>query len=132
MPAMTASTQGITLTANSERQLSPKGSMSMRTPARMGPPMPATIIIGPNRPKALAACSPGNRERIMPMPCGSMSAPSRPWSTRPRISTPATGAHAESSEPSVKPTMPIRNSRRLPNMSPRRPPISRPEAIESV
>ena len=69
---------------------------------------------------------------MRPKTCGSMTAPTAPWSAREPMRNSADGAAAHSTEAIVKPPAPIRSIRLRPNMSPSRPPVSRPTAMASV
>ena len=97
------------------RQPVPKKSASISQPARIGPPTEDRPMTGPNMPNAAPISFGGNISLIMPSPCGSITAPNRPW-------TPAdgdqhlraTGDTAHSSEPAVNPAAPMRNIRLRP------------------
>ena len=89
-------------------------------------------MTGPNSPNALGRSSVENAERMMPKPWGIISAAASPWVRRNTISTRVSGAIPLSSELTVKSAMPIMNSRRRPNRSPRRPPTTRPTASASA
>ena len=71
-------------------------------------------MIGPNAPNAPAISSGGNISLIMPSPCGSITAPTRPWSTRKTINISGDCASAQASDIRVKPAMPTMNIRRRP------------------
>ena len=55
---------------------------------------------------------------------GASSAPNRPWSARPPISTPTFGAIPASAEATANPTRPPTSAVRRPNRSAKRPPTS--------
>jgi hypothetical protein len=107
-------------------------SASISRPATIGPSTAERPDTGPSTAQALPIWSGGNRSRIRPKTCGSMTAPRAPWSAREPISSSAVGAAAHRSDAIVKPPAPISSIRRRPNMSPSRPPVSRPTAIASV
>lgn len=71
-------------------------------------------MTGPNMPKALPSSSGGNISLISPSPCGSITAPNRPCTTRPAISSSGLPETPHSSEAAVKPKAPITNMRFLP------------------
>ena len=105
----------------------------IRAPATIGAASIATPVAGPNSATALSnSASSVKTSFIRPKPCGIISAPNAPCSTRNAISTPIVGATAHAAENSVKPAEPIRNSRRRPKMSPSRAPAIRNTANASV
>ena len=61
-----------------------------------------------------------------------MTAANRPCTTRAAIRLSGDQATAHNSDATTKPTTPISSIRRRPNMSPSRPPVSRPTASASV
>ncbi len=71
-------------------------------------------MTGPNMPKAFCDSFGGNISLIMPRPCGSITAPNSPCTTRAAISISGDTDIAHSSDPRVKPTAPTRNIRRRP------------------
>ena len=115
-----------------ERQPVPKMSASISRPATIGPSTADRPETGPSTAHALPISSGGNRSRMRPKTCGSMTAPRAPWSAREPISSSALGAAAQNTEAIVKPAAPISSIRLRPNRSPSRPPVSRPTAIASV
>ncbi len=114
------------------RQPVPKKSASISQPARMGPPTEDRPMTGPNMPNAACISLGGNISLIMPRPCGSMTAPNSPWTTRAAINSSGPWATAHSSDPTVKPTAPMMNILLRPKMSPSLPPVIRPTAIARV
>ncbi len=71
-------------------------------------------ITGPKRPNAFGSSAVEKEARMMPKPCGIISAAERPCSRRKAISTPVLGAIPHSSDEAVKPTMPRMKRRRRP------------------
>jgi len=63
---------------------------------------------------------------------GIMSAPPIPWTTRLPTSQVVSGANPAVADETENSTTPIRNVRRRPKMSPRRPPVARKTAKASV
>ena len=100
------------------RQPLPNRSASMRKPARIGPSTAASPMIGPNGMNAFCRSSGWKDCFTMASPCGIITAPNAPCSTRKAISAPAVGASAESSDATVNPAMPMMNIRRRPTRSP--------------
>ena len=100
----------------------------MSQPARIGPATPARPMTGPNGMNALPSSSGGKATFTRANPCGIITAPNSPWSTRAAMSQPAPGASPHASDARVKPAMPTRNIRRRPSRSPRRPLVTRPRA----
>jgi hypothetical protein len=94
--------------------------------------MVARPIIGPNTPNALPIWSGGNRSRISPKPCGIITAPKSPCTTRAMTSVSIVGVAAHTTDAATNPTMPIISIRFRPNMSPSRPPVSSPTARARV
>ena len=89
-------------------------------------------MIGPNGMKAFCRSAGVKLDFTMASPCGIITAPKNPWATRAAIRKPALGANPQSSEATVKPTMPIRNIRRRPTRSPARAEVIRPTAKVKV
>ena len=121
-----------TLIRNTSRQPIPHRFASTSAPARIGAASIDSPIIGPKAPKTLLISSSAKHSLIIPNPCGIISAPNAPCSTRKAISTSGEGAAAQAADITVKPAEPIRNSRRRPNMSPSRAPVIRNTANASV
>ncbi|GAA4105926.1 hypothetical protein GCM10022214_86520 [Actinomadura miaoliensis] len=114
------------------RQPVPNRSAPVSQPASTGPPTDDSPMTGPKAANAVPTSFGGNIRLIMPRPCGSISAPNRPWATREPTSMPGDWASPHSSEAAVKPAAPTRNMRRRPYRSPSRPPVIRPIAMASV
>ena len=125
---------------------SPIGTFNRKTARHPKPARSASISSPPSgaaeaatKPKvgargAKAACkrSLGKLSRMHPSPCGIISDPATPWTTRPPIRIVAFGASPVTSEPSVKPASPAKNRGLRPKMSPKRPEIISPIAKASV
>ena len=127
-----ASTPMGTLIQKIVRQPASNQFASISTPASTGPPTADRPMTGPKAAKALPISSAGNTALMMAKPCGIITAPSRPWATRLPISISGEVARPQTVEATVKPTAPIRKSRRRPTRSPRRPKVIRPMANASV
>ena len=121
-----------TLIRNTNRHPIPHRLASTRAPARIGAARIERPIIGPKAPNTFGNSSSANTSLIIPNPWGIISAPNEPCSTRKTISAAVEGATAQAADITVKPAEPIRNSRRRPNMSPRRAPVIRNTAKASV
>ena len=63
---------------------------------------------------------------------GAISAAPTPWTTRAATSTAGSGASAHAAEVATKIAIPRANTRRRPNWSPRRPPVTSRTAVEIV
>ena len=116
----TASAVTGTLTTNTQRQL----SASVRKPPRSGPnalPIPATPMISP---PASPCRSLGSAANVIPRTAGHMTAPPTPIAARAASRTPMEGAAAATAENTAKIAAPAKNSRRRPNRSARRPPVT--------
>ena len=96
---------------------------------------PSTVdrpITGPNAANALPMCCGGNRSRISPKVCGTITAAASPWAARAATSTSPDHANEQNAEDTTNPTRPIISIRLRPNMSPRRAPAIRPTASARV
>ena len=108
------------LMTNTQRQL----STSVRKPPSSGPnalPSPATPSTSPPASPALRG---GQRANVIPRTAGHMIAPPTPISARAASRTPSDGAIAATAENAAKIPAPTKNSRRRPNMSASRPPVT--------
>jgi hypothetical protein len=114
------------------RQPVPKTSALISSPATIGPSTAESPISGPKMPQAFLISSPGKRSLVSPKPCGIITAPDAPCSSRATISISGDTAVAQASEVSVKPAIPASSTRLRPNMSPSRPPVSSAIAIARV
>lgn len=121
-----------TLMRNTRRQPTPHRSHSMRPPASTGAGSIDSPIIGPKALKTFASSSSAKVSFSIPKPCGIISAPKPPCSTRKPMSSPVDGATAHAAENTVKPAEPIRNSLRRPNRSPSRALVTSMTASASV
>ena len=104
----------------------------MRPPATTGPSMADRPATGPNTPHALPISRGGNRSRISPNTCGTITAPTAPWKMRKAIRAPTVGAAAAATDAIANPVTPKSSIRVRPNRSPSRPPIRSITAIASV
>ena len=84
-------------------------------------PMPAVAAY---RPMARARRSPPVVAWIVASTWGTIIAAVAPCAALPTTSVAAVGASPQASDVTVKPAIPARNSRRRPNASPSRPPIT--------
>ena len=103
-----------------------QSSTSVRMPPRSTPTVPPPAATKPKTPMAFAR-SPGSVNMVMisESETAETIAPPRPCTARATISRCWVLARPHASDASVKSAIPIRNSRRCPNRSPRRPPSSR-------
>ena len=131
-PRTSAKTPSGRLIRNSARQSVPKRSAFISKPATTGPSTVERPITGPNAANALPICWGGNRSRISPNVCGTISAAESPWAARAPTSTSPDHANEQNAEDSTKPTRPRSNIRLRPNMSPSRAPAIRPTASARV
>jgi hypothetical protein len=113
-----------TLTRKIGRHDRPKRLASMMNPASTGPPTVASPRSGPNNAKAFVRISLENVLVMMAMPWGIISAPKAPCVARAAINRAGLGEIPATAEATVKPLIPIRKSRRWPNLSPSRPPTT--------
>jgi hypothetical protein len=120
------------LTRKIIRQPVPNRSASTSTPDSTGPSTAARPITGPKAANALAISSGGKQALIMASPCGIITAPNPPCSTRNAIIEAGSHASPHSSEATVNPAAPITNIRRRPIRSPRRPLTTSPTASARV
>ena len=121
-----------TLTKNTSRHPIPHRLASTSAPARTGAARIERPITGPKAPNTLVISFSSKTSLIIPNPWGIISAPNAPCSTRNTIRTSIEGATAQAADISVNPAEPMRNSRRRPNMSPRRAPVIKNTANASV
>ena len=80
-------------------------------------------ITGPKAANAFWISSSAKTCLIMPNPCGIRRAPKPPWIARTTIRNSGDDAAAQAIDAAVKPTTPIRNSRRRSIRSPSRAPV---------
>ena len=116
-----------TLNQNTLRQ-----PMPVSSPPRIGPsisPAPITIALIPS---ALPSSLRGKASVTSAAEVAMISAPPTPWTTRPRIRSPAAGAIAQNSDATVKIARPAANVRTRPTMSARRPALSTSTVATSV
>jgi hypothetical protein len=121
-----------TLIKNTSRHPIPHRLASISAPARTGAARMERPITGPKAPNTLVISLSSKTSLIIPNPWGIISAPNEPCSTRNTINTSIEGATEQAADITVKPADPIRNSRRRPNMSPRRAPVIKKTAKASV
>ena len=89
----------------------------------VGPRMDPKPMVAPYAPRAAPRCSGENSTWMNDSTCGNISPLATPCSTRAAIRTPIVGAAEQTMLVAVKATIPIRNSRRRPKMSPSRAPV---------
>jgi hypothetical protein len=107
-------------------------SRSTRIPPPAIPQITPRPITTPYTPTARARSSASRTvARMIASTCGAMNAAVAPWRNRAAISSSALGASPHSSEVSVNPPTPYRNTTRCPVRSPSRAPAisSAPNAI---
>jgi len=110
------------LIRNTGRQVRPAMLALMMKPATIGPRTAEAPSTDPNAANARGIWSREKAAVRMPMPCGMNRAPNPPCTSRAATSMPGSWASPHASDASVNPEIPIRNIRRLPYRSPRRPP----------
>ena len=120
------------LMRNTLRQPRPQRSASTSHPPSTGPATAARPLTPPMRPY-MGARSRGLKSACTEASsCGTMSAANSPCAMRVATSRSPDQAAAAAADESVKPAMPMRNTRRRPNRSPSRPPVTRPTANASM
>ena len=87
-----------TLIRNTSRQPIPHRLASTSAPARIGAASTDRPIIGPKAPNTLLISSSSKTSFSIPNPCGIISAPNAPCSTRKAISTADEGAAAQAAD----------------------------------
>ena len=102
----------------------------MMSPPRIRPAPPPIPNVAEIRPMLLATFSRGNSSRMIPKQSGKMPPPA-PCRTRPSTTTSRPVPSADTTEPAANSPSATTSSRRLPNMSPRRPKIGVQTAAES-
>ena len=103
-----------------QRQLTTSSS----APPSSGPMPRARAETPAQMPSALGRSAVGKTEETMASDSPSSGAAPRPWIRRPATSTSSWLAVAQTAEPSANRPMPIRKTRRRPNMSPSRPAVT--------
>ena len=131
-PTMSTYAATGTLTRKIMRQPVPSRSALIRPPATIGPSIADRPATGPNTPHALPISCGGKRSRMSPNTCGTMTAPTAPWTMRKAISAPVLGAAAAATDATANPATPTSSIRLRPNRSPSRPPMRSITAIASV
>jgi len=81
---------------------------------------------------ALVRCALLNTTWMMPRTCGNIRPEHMPCTTRATIRVTALGAAPHTAEAAVKPSMPHRNMRLRPYVSPSRPPVTSTHANASM
>ena len=101
-------------------------------PPRTGPTATATPVTAPKTPNATPRSLPRNAFASSARPVANMIAPPTPWAARARLRNVEPEARPQSSEPSVKTTIPIENSSRRPKRSASEPAVSSSAASDSA
>jgi hypothetical protein len=100
------------------KKMNRQPNRSVSTPPASGPMALAAPSVAPKTPSARARATPENSTRSSGVAVANSTAPPTPCSARNSWSASAVGASAQVSDPTVKMTRPIRNSRRRPSRSP--------------
>ncbi len=112
-----------TLTQKMLRQPRPARFSVTSQPPSMKPKAAPRPIATAKMVKARARAPSGKSVWIVASTCGTIIAAAPPCAARAKISIDADPDSAHHSEASVKPSMPVMNTRLRPTMSPRRPPV---------
>lgn len=120
------------LMRNTVRQPRPQRSASTSQPPSTGPATAASPLTPPMSPYMGARSRGENSACTDASSCGTMRAAKSPCARRVTTRTSPDQANAAAAEASVNPATPMRNTRRLPNRSPRRPPVMSATAKASM
>lgn len=110
------------------RHSRPNRFHSVSSAPSSGPETAPSPTIAPNSPKTFPRSSAGKVACTIDRTCGTIIAAIPPCRMREATSISGFAAKPHSADASVKPPMPMRNSRLRPWMSPSRPPVIRPAA----
>jgi hypothetical protein len=121
-----------TATGRFRKKIARQDTYSASAPPTTGPIARARADTPAQVPIALPRSSAGKVTVMMDSVAGIMKAAPIPWTARPPTSQPWSGDSAIAALETANTTTPKRNMRRRPNMSPRRPPVTRRTAKVSV